>query len=120
MKQVVLKVNFHDERTRKKIMKTVSGNSGVDSISMDSKDMKLTVTGDVDPVSLVSKLRKHCNADILSVGPPKAPEKRKKNPKKKSLKNKNQRKMIWLSFRSYGLLIRMLKWFHFSIIMSEV
>ncbi|XP_062120324.1 heavy metal-associated isoprenylated plant protein 39-like [Humulus lupulus] len=92
MKQVVLKLDFHDERTRKKIMKTVSGHSGVDSISMDSKDMKLTVTGDIDPVTLVSKLRKLCNADILSVGPPKAPEKKKEEPKKEEPKKEDPKK----------------------------
>ncbi|PON58205.1 Heavy metal-associated domain containing protein [Parasponia andersonii] len=82
MKQVVLKLDFHDERSRKKIMRTVSGHSGVDSISMDAKDMKLTVTGDIDPVRLVSKLRKLCSADILSVGPPKKEEPKKEAPKK--------------------------------------
>ena len=39
---------------------------------MDMKDNKLTVIGDVDPVGVVAKLRKHWpNADILTVGPAK-------------------------------------------------
>ena len=59
---------------------------GVDSISMDPKDMKLTVTGDIDPVSLVSKLRKLCSVDIVSVGPPKGAEKKKEEPKKEEPK----------------------------------
>ncbi|KAL5567892.1 hypothetical protein UlMin_024467 [Ulmus minor] len=87
MKQVVFKLGLHDEKCKKKVMKVASGHSGVDSISMDMKDKKLTVTGDIDPVSLVSKLRKLCETDILSVGPPKAAEKKeepkeaKKDPK---------------------------------------
>ncbi|PON96974.1 Heavy metal-associated domain containing protein [Trema orientale] len=92
MKQVVLKLDFHDERSRKKIMRTVSGHSGVDSISMDAKDMKLTVIGDIDPVSLVSKLRKLCSADILSVGPPKGEEKKKEEPKKQEPKKEEAKK----------------------------
>lgn len=50
--------------------------TGVDSIAMDMKDKKLTVTGDVDPVIIVSKLRKICHTDIVSVGPAKEPEKK--------------------------------------------
>ncbi|KAJ0695078.1 hypothetical protein HanPI659440_Chr15g0616051 [Helianthus annuus] len=51
--------------------------TGVDSVAVDMKDKKLTVIGDVDPVSVVSKLRKICHADIISVGPAKEPEKKK-------------------------------------------
>ena len=47
-------------------------------MSVDMKDKKLTVTGDVDPVSIVDKLKKVCNTEIISVGPAKEPEKKKK------------------------------------------
>ena len=50
---------------------------------MDMKDKKLTVIGDVDPVSIVGRLRKLCHPEILSVGPAKEPEKKKEEPKKK-------------------------------------
>ncbi|KAK8521258.1 hypothetical protein V6N13_077379 [Hibiscus sabdariffa] len=92
MKKVVLKVDFHDEKCRQKIMKTASGISGVESVAMD-KDQKLTVTGDIDPVVAVRKLRKLCHTDIVSVGPAKEPEKKKEEPKKEEKKpedNKNQ------------------------------
>jgi hypothetical protein len=48
---------------------------------MDMKDKKLTVIGDIDPVDVVSKLRKLCHTEILSVGPAKE-EKKKEEPKK--------------------------------------
>lgn len=57
--------------------------AGVESISIDSKEKKLTITGNIDPVSLVSKLRKLCHTDILSVGPAKEPEKKKDDGGKK-------------------------------------
>lgn len=44
------------------------------------KDKKLTVIGDVDPVDIVSKLRKLCYTEILTVGPAKE---EKKDDKKK-------------------------------------
>jgi hypothetical protein len=49
---------------------------------MDMKDKKMTVVGDIDPVSIVSKLRKICHTDIISVGPAKEPEKKKEEPGK--------------------------------------
>ncbi|CAI0403154.1 unnamed protein product [Linum tenue] len=58
-------------------MKKVTGISGVDSVSMDMKDMKMTVVGNVDPVKIASKLRKVFPTEVVSVGPPKQPEKKK-------------------------------------------
>lgn len=55
---------------------------GIDSISMDMKDKKMTVVGMVDPVDLVLKLRKICPTEIISVGPAKEPEKAKEETKK--------------------------------------
>ncbi|XP_011035352.1 PREDICTED: FK506-binding protein 4-like isoform X2 [Populus euphratica] len=73
-------------------MKKVSSLSGVDSISMDMKDKKLTVIGDVDPVHIVSKLRKLCNTEIITVGPAKEPEKKKEEPKKEEPKKQEDPK----------------------------
>lgn len=55
--------------------------AGVESVSMDMKDKKLTLTGDIDAVHVVAKLRKFCHTEIVSVGP--AKEEKKEEPKKK-------------------------------------
>ena len=51
------------------------------------KDKKLTLTGDIDPVHVVGKLRKCCHTEIVSVGPAKE-EKKKEEPKKSDDKKK--------------------------------
>ncbi|XP_028801402.1 heavy metal-associated isoprenylated plant protein 12 [Neltuma alba] len=88
MKKIVLKVELHGERTRQKVMKTTSGISGVESVNVDMKDKKLTVTGDIDPVKVVEKLRKLCHTEIVSVGAAKESE------KKEDKKIENIAKMI--------------------------
>ncbi|CAN1264495.1 Heavy metal-associated isoprenylated plant protein 39 [Linum perenne] len=65
-------------------MKRAAEITGLDSVSVDMKDKKLTVTGDdFDPVKVVSKLRKLFHTDIVTVGEPKKPEAKKEEPEAK-------------------------------------
>lgn len=56
------------------------------------KEKKLTVTGDVDPVGLVRKLRKTCHTVIVSVGPEKPDPPKKEEPKKEDPKKAEEKK----------------------------
>ena len=66
--------------------------AGVESVSIEMKDKKMTVTGDVDPVDIVGKLRKLCHTEIITVGPAKEPEKKKDEPKKEEPKEQGDKK----------------------------
>ncbi|XP_019194974.1 PREDICTED: heavy metal-associated isoprenylated plant protein 13-like [Ipomoea nil] len=69
MMKIVLKLENLDDKIAQKVMKKVSELYGVESMSVDKNKKLLTVTGIIDPVLLVAKLRKVCNTEIVSAGP---------------------------------------------------
>ncbi|KAK4729347.1 hypothetical protein R3W88_022335 [Solanum pinnatisectum] len=75
--KIALKLEVHDNKGKQKAMKAVSTLSGIETLSIDLKEKKLTVIGDVDPVQVVGKLKKILlHPEILLVGPTKEPEKK--------------------------------------------
>ncbi|XP_047178954.1 heavy metal-associated isoprenylated plant protein 39-like [Vigna umbellata] len=84
MKQkVVLRVELNNERTKHKAMKTVSDVHGIQSVFVDLKEKKMVISGNIDPVCAVLKLRKCCHTEIVLVEAAKEEEKEKEKEKEK-------------------------------------
>ena len=56
-------------------------------MSVNMKEQKLTLTGDVDPESIVDKLRKLCRTEIVSVEEEKEDKKKEKKEEKDEHEN---------------------------------
>ncbi|ERN04660.1 hypothetical protein AMTRI_Chr07g78970 [Amborella trichopoda] len=85
--KVIFKITaMVDETTKKKAMEAVAEVYGVDSIAADLKDQKVTVTGEMDPITVAKKLKKLGHVDIVSVGPAKEEKKDEKKDGKKDEK----------------------------------
>ncbi|KAF8044075.1 hypothetical protein BT93_A2143 [Corymbia citriodora subsp. variegata] len=91
MRKAVLKLNLNDNKEQKKAMKIVSKIGGVDSIDINLKDQKLTVTGAMDPVEVTGKLRKVFNAELILVGPAKEAQKKDGDKKGGDKSNKDSK-----------------------------
>ncbi|RVX02033.1 hypothetical protein CK203_019414 [Vitis vinifera] len=80
-----------------------NGKEGVESVSMDMKEKKLTVVGHVDIINMVKQLRKLCHTDLVLVGSPvEAAEKKKKEGPKEPNEPKKPKEKKDSQDASYG------------------
>ncbi|XP_078447825.1 heavy metal-associated isoprenylated plant protein 39-like isoform X2 [Wolffia australiana] len=73
--KIVLKVDVADDKGKQKAMMAVSVLPGINFLSMNMKEKKMTVMGLVDPIKIIDKLRKHWRAEFVYVGPKEEPKK---------------------------------------------
>lgn len=103
---------MHKNQGKIKENKLTTVSVGVESVSLDMKDQKLTLTGDIDPVQVVTKLRKLCLPKILSVGPAKEPKKEEK--KKVTEEKKDQSK----NSAAHGV-VKVCEAYHYPMMMAQ-
>ncbi|KAJ3685911.1 hypothetical protein LUZ61_015075 [Rhynchospora tenuis] len=69
MQKIVIEVTLSSNKSNTSILTIVAKLDGVKSMKLDDKKNRLTVVGDVDPVSIVEAIRKKKkHAKIVSVG----------------------------------------------------
>ncbi|KAG6434405.1 hypothetical protein SASPL_106037 [Salvia splendens] len=73
LQKFVLKLDLEEDRDKRRALKTVAALSGIDEITIDMKGKKLMVV------------------DIISVGPPKEPEKKEKGKKDEEKKEEGKK-----------------------------
>ncbi|KAI8021147.1 Heavy metal-associated isoprenylated plant protein 43 [Camellia lanceoleosa] len=82
MKKIELKVGIHCQKCKTEVLKAVTKLTGIDHVSVDAEKGTLTVIGNVDPVCVTTQVRKTGKVvELISVGPPKPPEKKPQPPK---------------------------------------
>ncbi|CAN7090566.1 unnamed protein product, partial [Brassica rapa subsp. narinosa] len=70
LQKMVVMMGVHDERSKRRIIGAVANFHGVTTITMDSKDGKLTIIGDFDSRKILTKLEKGwINAEMATFGP---------------------------------------------------
>nr|XP_043633468.1 heavy metal-associated isoprenylated plant protein 43-like [Erigeron canadensis] len=92
VQRTVLKVQLSGEKSKKKILRSVSGLKGVDKVELDVSKGTLTVTGDADPYEIILQTKKAGKfVEVITIGPPPAPPKKpeeKKPEEKKPVEKK--------------------------------
>nr|XP_027102508.1 heavy metal-associated isoprenylated plant protein 2-like [Coffea arabica] len=72
MKKTEVKVNINCHKCKSEVLKAVTKLQGIDQVTADAAKGILTVVGEVDPVCVITRVRKTGkDAEIISVGPPK-------------------------------------------------
>ncbi|KAL5789284.1 hypothetical protein ACOSQ2_004172 [Xanthoceras sorbifolium] len=73
---------------------------GVDSISLNMKDNKLTMTGDIDPAYVVIELRSICYTELVSFEQHGEKKKEKKKPEKDSVAGLVKAYQAYISYKT--------------------
>ncbi|KAL2513832.1 Heavy metal transport/detoxification superfamily protein [Forsythia ovata] len=74
-KKIELKVTINCEKCKTEVLKPVAKLTGIDEVTLNAEKGTLTVVGSVDPVSIITAIRKTGKfVEITSVGPPKKPD----------------------------------------------